>query len=80
MKTIKQEKENLLNSGNIIYDVCSDYSLDLANDRSIKAFMIDDYKVNTITAVGCKLRIYTHIKYDEIHYVIAKKGLTGLVI
>ena len=75
--TKKQDVQNLLDIGYVLYDVCSDYSLDLASDKGKELFIISEYRVNTVQIADMKVNLYTHIDYDELHYALAPEGLTG---
>ena len=53
----------------VLYDVCNDYSLDPCTTD----YKEDEYRVTKRNG-GL---VYTHKRYDEIHYYKGKPGLTG---
>ena len=60
-------------SQSVMYDVCNDYSLDLADPEKLEKEDWTQYRFYERKG-GI---VYKHIEYDEIHYFESHEGLEG---
>ena len=60
----------------VVYDVCSDYTLDEATPETIAATNWSDY-IKRPCSLG---DVYTHTAYNEVHYLIGRAGLAGICL